>query len=331
METPESIPHGNDFGARRVVKIALQIAGSVCVLGLLMYLVEPRSILQALSEADRGNIYLAAALSIPGVGLSIVVWWLLLRTIQPKLPFWSASGAVMAGYSLALVTPARVGEPGARIYYHRTLGKARLLGAFAVQGIYRTALYFVGGVVALLFAVNEGILESEIWIPVAAGAAIGGLFFFAAGIFPSRVVSTMARIPLLGRVLPSLDFVNNISRATTIWLFVASAARYLISLSQFSLLLIATGVPADFSTQMSGAGFVFFIKSFVPNLFFTDLGIREGTVAFFFQSLGDVAPEAVAAALGLFGINAVLPALAGLPVLLFHPEARNKLISQEPD
>jgi uncharacterized membrane protein YbhN (UPF0104 family) len=322
VESSESVPIGVDSKGRKTLTTFLQILGSVALISVLVYLVEPGSILDALRGADIMLVLSAAGLAIPSVGLSIAVWWILLRCIEPSLPFRSAAGAVMAGYTLALVTPARVGEPGARIYYHRRLGKARLFGAFAVQGIYRTALYFVGGAIALGFAVSAGLLGADIWIPVAIAGALAGFLFVMAGLFPTGVVAMMGRISILGRVLPSLDFVSNISRGATASLFLTSTLRYLTTLTQFSLLLIATGVPAGFSTQMSGAGFVFFIKSFVPNLFFTDLGIREGAAAFFFQSLGDVAPEAVAAALGLFGINAVLPALLGIPVLLFHPEDR---------
>ncbi len=302
------------------VKTAIQIVLSVVLLWILFYLIDPGEIADALLHADSMRVIAALSLVPLSIVLTISVWWILLKLIDSSVTLRSASGAVMAGYALAVITPARIGELGARVYYHRTLGKKRLLGAFAVQGVYRTSLYFAGGAVAIYHATRVGLLDSSIWTPVAMAALMGSALFVAAGVIPKTIVSWMSRFPLLSRFVPALDFVDKLSGRTTMLLFAVSSVRYLMTISQFSLLLYAMGVRVEVQALLSGAGFVFFIKSFVPNLFFTDLGIREGTAAFFFQSMGDFGPEAVAAALGLFGLNAVLPAIAGIPVLWFKPK-----------
>jgi len=305
------------------IKLAIQIVLSVALLWALFYLVDPREISHALLSADSAGVFIALSLVPVSILLTISVWWILLKLIDGSITFRSTSGAVMAGYALAVVTPARIGELGARVYYHRSLGKKRLVGAFAVQGIYRTALYFVGGTIAIYYATETGFLDPAIWIPVTIAAAIGAVLFVAAGLVPKIIVSLMSRFTFLSGLRPALDFVDNLSGRITILLFAVSSIRYVTTITQFSILLYAMGVRVESEVLMSGAAFVFFIKSFVPNLFFTDLGIREGTAAFFFQSIGDFGPEAVAAALGLFGLNAVLPAIAGIPSLWFKPGDRD--------
>jgi uncharacterized membrane protein YbhN (UPF0104 family) len=303
------------------LKTAIQVVLSIALLSALFFLIDPGQIADALLHADSSRV-IATLLLVPvNVFLTIVVWWILLKLIDNTITLRSASLAVMAGYALAVVTPARIGELGARVYYHRELGKKRLVGAFAVQGIYRTALYFLGGTIAIYYATRTGFLDASLWIPVAMVAFAGTSLFVVAGLNPGIIVSLMSRIPFISGFSLSLDFVDKLSGRTTWKLFIVSSIRYLTTISQFSLMLYAMGIRVGSPVLMSGSGFVFFIKSFVPNLFFTDLGIREGAAAFFFQSMGNFGPEAVAAALGLFAINAVLPAIAGIPALWSKPES----------
>lgn len=314
-------------GPRLSFRTAIQIALSIALLGALFYAVEPGFIADALLGAEPAGVMTALALVPLNIILTITIWWIFLTLIDSRISFRSASEAVMMGYALAVVTPARVGEIGARIYYHRALGKARLLAAFAVQGLYRTALYFGGGSIAVYYAIRSGLLDSAIWTPISVVALTGTIIIVLVGLVPRILISVVSRLPYSAKARPALDFVDRLSGRTTALLFVLSAARYLTTLSQFSILFRATGVHAEMPILMSGAGFVFFIKSFVPNLFFTDLGIREGAAVLFFQSLGEFGPEAVAAALGLFGLNAVLPALFGIPVFWINTQKNRPTLS----
>jgi uncharacterized membrane protein YbhN (UPF0104 family) len=300
---------------RPSIRIAIQIALSVGVLRALFFLVDPRLIADALLGAERASVMIALLLVPVSILLTILVWWTLLRLISTEITFRSASAAVMAGYTLALLTPARVGEAAARIYYHRELGKGRLLGAFAVQGIYRTALYAGGGGVAIYYAMQVDMLSRTIWIPVLVFGMCVTLVLVTLGMRPRVILATLGWLPFLSKSRAYLDFLTRLSGSSATQLFALSTLRYAVTISQFTLLFKATGVVAATPILLSGAGFVFFIKSFIPNLLFTDLGLGEGAAALFFQSLGDYGPAAVAAALGLFGLNAVLPAMAGLPVV----------------
>ncbi|MCH8277185.1 MAG: hypothetical protein IIA50_06590 [Bacteroidetes bacterium] len=92
-------------------------------------------------------------------------------------------------------------------------------------------------------------------------------------------------------------------------------------IAQLSLLMVGFGVTADRLHIVAGSGFVFLVKWTVPNLFFTDLGIREGAAAFVFEQMGGFGGAAVSAALCLYAINLVIPALLGVPQVRKTPDS----------
>ena len=101
------------------IKAGLRILFSALLFAFLVWWIQLDSILVAMRSAE--PLFLGAALLLLplNLGSSVLMWWLLLRAIDPNTTLRSAVAAVFAGYSLALFTPARLGDAGARIYYHR--------------------------------------------------------------------------------------------------------------------------------------------------------------------------------------------------------------------
>jgi hypothetical protein len=64
-----------------------------------------------------------------------------------------------------------------------------------------------------------------------------------------------------------------------------------------------------------GVALVFFAKSAVPSVTLGDLGVRESAAVFFLGFYGVAEAAAFNASLGLFAVNILLPALAGLALL----------------
>jgi hypothetical protein len=85
---------------------------------------------------------------------------------------------------------------------------------------------------------------------------------------------------------------------------------------QFVLLVFAFEPGAAWLPVMMGVALVFFAKSAIPSFTLGDLGIREGAAVFFLGALGVAAAAALEASLVLFGINLLIPALVGLPLVL---------------
>ena len=65
-----------------------------------------------------------------------------------------------------------------------------------------------------------------------------------------------------------------------------------------------------------GVALVFFAKSAIPQVTLGDLGVREGAAVFFLGAYGVEAGAAFDAALALFAMNLLLPAVVGAPLLV---------------
>ncbi|MEX1054624.1 MAG: hypothetical protein WED81_01245, partial [Rhodothermales bacterium] len=70
------------------------------------------------------------------------------------------------------------------------------------------------------------------------------------------------------------------------------------------------------SLALLGIALVFFVKLLLPPVTLMDVGIREGAAVFFLGSLGFPEAAALNASLLLFTINLLIPAAAGLPLVM---------------
>jgi hypothetical protein len=91
--------------------------------------------------------------------------------------------------------------------------------------------------------------------------------------------------------------------------------RYGVFTGQLACLGAAFSPSANAGLLWGAATLTFYVKYLVPSLTVLDLGIREGGAAFFFQLLGLGAVAGLNAALLLFTINVVVPALLGAPLV----------------
>jgi hypothetical protein len=99
-------------------------------------------------------------------------------------------------------------------------------------------------------------------------------------------------------------------------LLALSAVRYAVFAGQFVLLVRSFAPGAPWGLLAAGVALALFVKSALPPALLGDLGVREGAAMFFLGGLGVSTAAAFNASLGVFAVNLVLPALAGLPLLL---------------
>ena len=97
--------------------------------------------------------------------------------------------------------------------------------------------------------------------------------------------------------------------------FGGTVARYAVFTGQLACLGAAFAPSANGMPLWGAASLTFYVKYLIPSLTVLDLGIREGGAAFFFQILGLGAAAGLNAALLLFALNVLVPALLGVPFL----------------
>lgn len=246
-------------------------------------------------------------------GLEARKWQALMGPIQ-RLPFGRAFWATLAGTSIGLITPNRVGEFVGRVLFldpeHRVEGSfASLLGSIAQFVV----TLLIGGL-ALPF--GQDLIGDAgsgwAWRIVASSAFLIGCAAVLLYFSPKAFGRLMAELPLLRRYERHARVLDTFDRSLLMRVFAISAVRYAVFTLQFAWLLHAVA-EVDFGHALLAVPVVFLITTLVPTTVLTELGVR-GSVAVFVVE-GDPVPVAFCSAL-IWIINIVAPALAGAVALL---------------
>jgi len=244
-------------------------------------------------------------------GIEAWKWRLLMVRVQ-RIGFARAFIATIAGTSIGLITPNRVGEFAGRVLFldpdHRVQGSfATLLGSIAQFVV----TLLVGGL-ALMFGRNpmsSGTVGSDVvvWSALLIGCAAVFLYFS-----PGAFARLLLAVPWLKRFERHAQVLDTIDRRTLVRVFALSLCRYAVFTLQFAWVLHAIAQVA-LMEALKAVPVVFLVTTLVPTTAFTELGIR-GSVAVTFIP-GDATAIVVSTAL-IWLINIVVPAVAGSLILL---------------
>lgn len=287
-------------------------------LGALVYLtivVDPSAMAAAFSEAHWAWIAAAALLLPLNLALDVRVWRGLLRPVAPYASVHQLWRAVLSGFTLAFLTPARVGEFAGRALALPGTDPWTVSLTVLVQRVIDTAINVLAGAVALVALLSTGILDATAaWASLAGiggglGLLLAGCLAHPRGVaglidrFLPRWTAVQQRVALLHAYAP-----HEIARAAG-W----AALRYGVFCTQFLLLLYAFAPGLSLGSAVLAITLTFFVKFLAPSLTLMDLGIQEGAAVFFLGLFGVAQAVAFNAALVLFLITIVVPTVAGVP------------------
>ena len=294
------------------VKGALAAAG----VAVLVWMADPAEVAAAVAHADPGWAALALALVPVNVALEAYRWWRLVRHVAPGVGYRDALRAVVGSYPLGLLTPGRVGDYVGRALYlpHVPAGASAAL-TFG-ERMATLAACLTAGLVALGPYLTAQVGASALWPAVTAVGVVATGALVALVVFPSLAQTVIATLVPWRPVRDAVGAFGQIPQDEGAVLLGLSFVRYAVFSGQFVLLAHALAPGAAWSGLWAGVALVFFAKSAIPQVTLGDLGVREGAAVFFLGAYGVGPAAALDASLGLFALNLVLPALAGVPLLL---------------
>jgi len=274
-------------------------------------MIEFDSLIDSAFAADAGLLIVAALLVPLNIALEGWKWHRILRSTS-NITRQDAIASILCGYTLGLLTPARVGDYVGRVLY---LNDGHLRTAFqtGLDRMISAAVYIVIGVSALIAALSLGIIEMS----------VSWKYVLAVGVFCATALVAIAAQPaLLHHVLRSVSasirwragirFLKSFDLSEAAGLLALSFVRYVVFITQLVLLVVAFGAETSILLLYLAAALVFFVKTLIPSFTLADLGVRETASVFFFGLLGVESAAALNAALLLFSLNLVLPAIAGM-------------------
>lgn len=241
-------------------------------------------------------------------------------SIQPitHISVSKATTGVLAGVALGFVTPHAVGDYFAKVFSLTHHSRKKALGLILISRMMQMLPTAFFGLIAIYIYSKNNISKFD--IPISFSYPILSLL--------GLLLVILLLILFLKRNHPKIkDYVQPVRKMGIKIISILaglSILRYLIFSIQFLLLLSVLGLKISTFMQFMGVAFMFLAKSILPTFnFLSDLGVREFSVALFFETLNiDVAPV-IASGLILWLINIAFPAFIGL---FFIPQLKLKSI-----
>ncbi|MBD3374216.1 hypothetical protein GF406_04205 [candidate division KSB1 bacterium] len=305
------------FHPLRINKSTLLLFKFIIAAAVLLVLLHKIS-LSAITEAfgTASGLPIMASLGLLSVNLVLQFskWSLLAQKIYsfpPKIILES----LLAGFTLGLITPGRLGEYG-RSFFLDTERWQRWVGLIMIDKFFSLLILSLFGYLAVLYFFYHQ------FSPV----LIGLFFLFIAAIFsfiliivwvPDMGVRLAKKVRIINRwprIKELLTGIESLDRSNLQRLLLLSTLHVTTYLTQMALLIKAF-VPLAFLKGWVASAAIMFTKSFLP-IALGDLGIRESASVYFFSKFNIDPAMAFNASLLLFCINILLPSLFGLLVIL---------------
>ncbi len=234
------------------------------------------------------------------IGLEATKWFLMVKKYYPDLKFFIACQAILAGSASGFITPQKLGDYVGRLLY---LSKENRVAAAVATFLDRLAQ--LGA--TLIFTVFALFYLKFPWY------FFLGITFFAI-LFHSLLWTFPKWFSYFLKWFPFLIFLrkgcNKFSLKLQVLISFLSVIRFMVFLCQYILIFWAYEV--NHKNLWALCCLIFFLKSFLPSLAFSELGIREGIAIWVFSQFTEVNSVVVfQVTFLLFVINTLVPVAFG--------------------
>lgn len=258
-------------------------------------------------------------------------WKILVKHIE-DISFVTALKGVLAGVSLAINTPNRIGEYFGRIIYLSEGNRLRAISLTLVGSTSQLIITVIFGTIGLFFmrqnladTTNGAIGLSMLWINIiiygATGIAIILLLIYFRLSFITRAIE---KIPFVAKYAFFIQKLEEFEWPELLKVLCLSLLRYGVFIIQYVLLLQVFEVDIDVWNACQLIFIMFLILAVVPTIALAELGLRGQVGLLLFGLFSSNSLGIVLTASGIWIINLVVPALAGSLFILGKKFFRNK-------
>lgn len=314
----------NPFVTRYKFAIIVLVKIAIAV-GLLIYIVNRvnlNEIIAAISGANLLFISAALLLLVPNIYVQYWKW----KVICEKMLGISSRKKILYslfyGFSAGSFTPGRVGEYFGRAMMFRGKSISEItVATFVDKTIPLTIIAFIGALASIVFIQFYYhvtiFITASLFIFVFVLSYIFLYLILNPTIWKNAVINKIKLSKKLSQIIEKLFIVKKINKNITYKVAVISLLFFVCMLVQYVLLVSAFSHHVVILNYLWAGILVFFSKSLIPPVTIGDLGIREGASVFFITMIGENGSVGFNAAIFLFFINVLIPAIIGM-FLLFH-------------
>ncbi len=240
-----------------------------------------------------------------------------------RISFLRAVKSVLAGCSITMLTPNRIGEYGGRILYVKESNRLRAISLTILGSLSQLLVTIVMGTMGLVVLRFYDITSHGLDFipPILANTLLVSCIFLSAFLllFYLRIgwlIHLMEKLPLLSRPLKYVKLLDQFSGKQLLRILFLSLIRYMAFILQYMLLLSVMEVEIAYLLSFWLLTIFYLIMVMAPTIGFTELPLRATASVEIFKLYSPNILGIQAAALGIWLINLVLPAIIG-SILIF--------------
>ena len=242
--------------------------------------------------------------------------WKSLTSPFEDLHWKEASEAILAGITLGVLTPSRLGEYGGRLLHTEEGKKPQALYAHFIGSLSQNIpTLLIGGTCSFVFFSNFYI--ANLYMSGAISAMVFALGFLVLIIYweNSYLQKWLNAIPGTNKWMNNVTiFTYNKNTLHIVALF--SLLRYFIYMGQYILLLTFFGINVDLTSAIMGVGVIYLFQTGLPLPPALSIIARTQLALIVWSVFDNNQLSILAVPLTLWVINLLVPAIAGGIVLL---------------
>lgn len=277
------------------------------------------------------KIFLVILLMFLNWGIEAKKWQILVSRIE-KISFWNAYRAIFTGQAFALNTINRAGDFVGRILYLHEGNRLKAVALSLVGSMSQILVTFFVGLFALtglrLTILNQlkgfeglnGFWLDALMISLFIGVFLFTILYFNVALF----IKLIEKIPFIARFRYFIEKLEALHWRELTRILFLSAARYVVFIIQYVLLLQVFGVEASIVSMAMMVSVLFLVLAMVPSIALAELGFRGKVSLQLFGLLSTNHIGIIAAAAGIWIINLIIPAIAGSILILGVRLFKNK-------
>ena len=264
------------------------------------------------------KLWLVVFLMLANWSIEAIKWKLLVNHVQ-AFSFFRAFKSVLSGCSITILTPNRIGEYGGRILYIENGNRIKAISLAMVGSISQLLVTMIIGCSGLFFLryfsqYDNTILRviPEFWEAVITSLCVGLtvillLFYLRLG----WLVRMMEKVPALHKAVKHISVLDEFNNIQLVQILSLSFVRYLVFVFQYLLLLQVMEVKIAVWLCFWLVAIFYLVMAVAPTLGFIELPVRVSASWIIFQFYTTNELGVATAALGIWLINLVVPAIIG--------------------
>ncbi|MGD9993030.1 MAG: lysylphosphatidylglycerol synthase domain-containing protein [Salinivirgaceae bacterium] len=246
-------------------------------------------------------------------GLESVKWKLLMNSIAP-ISWNKAIGSVLAGVSVSIFTPNRVGEFGGRIFFLEKETRVQGVGATLVGNLAQLLTTLIIGFIGLI--PFWSLLDTTSSFPLSGTTlffislvviVLGLIVYFSV----HRLEPLFIKLKWTQQKMHYFKFLAAYKKQLLLTVFGLSALRYLVFSIQFFLLLKLNGINLTPTVTALAISQIYLILTLVPTFALSEVGVRSSVAVLVLGVFTPLSGAVIVASVSLWIINLAFPALMG--------------------